>query len=186
METVLGSLLKAVGTLIHIGIMIYIWCIVIRAILSWVSPDPYNPAVRFLHRITDPVFFRVRQLIPLDLGGIDFSPIVLIFGLYFIDEVSLNFFNGLSASLLGYQSFQATHIFAYFFKALAGITHSILWILMILVIGRAILTFVNPDPYNPIVRFIYLSTEPSLHFFRSRLPMEYGEFDFTPLILQYF
>ncbi|MBF0452519.1 MAG: YggT family protein [Candidatus Magnetomorum sp.] len=54
---------------------------------------------------------------------------------------------------------------------------------MILVIGRAILTFVNPDPYNPIVRFIYLSTEPSLHFFRSRLPMEYGEFDFTPLIL---
>jgi len=183
METVIGSLLKALGSLIHIGIMIYIWCIIIRAIISWVNPDPYNPAVQFLYRITDPVFLRIRQLIPLDFGGIDFSPIILIFGLYFIDEVTLSFFNGLSASLLGYQSFHATHMFAYLLKAIAGIAHSILWIFMILVIGRAILSFVNPDPYNPIVRFIYQATDSSIFFFRSRFPMEYGDFDFTPLVL---
>ncbi|KPA12911.1 Protein of unknown function YGGT [Candidatus Magnetomorum sp. HK-1] len=183
MESIIGSLIKAIGSLIHIGLMIYIWCIIIRAIISWVNPDPYNPAVRFLYQITDPVFFRIRQWIPMDFGGIDFSPIILIFGLYFIDDVSLNFFQGLSASLLGHQAFHGTHIFAYFLKALAGVTHSILWILMILVIGRAILSFVNPDPYNPIVRFIYQATDPAINFFRSRLPLEYAEFDFSPLIL---
>jgi YggT family protein len=183
METVLGSLLKAVGAFIHIGIMIYIWCIIIRAIISWINPDPYNPAVQFLYKITDPIFYRIRQLIPLDFGGIDFSPIILIFGLYFIDELTLSFFNGLSASLLGYQTFHASHVFAYFIKALAGIAHSILWILIILMIGRAIISFVNPDLYNPIVQFIYRATDPFLSFFQKRFPMEYGDFDFSPLVV---
>jgi Predicted integral membrane protein len=164
MESLIGGLLKAVGSLIHIGIMIYIWCIIIRAIISWVNPDPYNPAVRFLYQITDPVFFRIRQWLPLNIGGIDFSPIVLIFGLYFIDDVCSNLFDGLSAALLGHQTFHGTHIFAYLLKALAGVSHSIIWILMILIIGRIILSFVNPDPYNMIVQFIYKATDPPIYF----------------------
>jgi len=183
METIIGSLLKAVGTFIHIGLMIYMWCIIIRAIISWLSPDPHNPAVQLLYKITDPVFNRVRQLIPLDFGGLDFSPIIVIFIIFFIDEVSMNLFTGLSASLMGHQAFHGTHVFAYLLKAIAGIVHSILWILMILVVGRAILSFINPDPYNPIVQFICKVTDPSMDFLRSRLPLEYGDMDLSPMVL---
>jgi len=183
MESIIGGLLKAIATFIHIGLMIYIWCIIIRAIISWLSPDPYNPAVRFLYKITDPVFYRVRQLLPLDFGGIDFSPIILIFAIYFIDELTMSIFGGMAASLMGHQAFKGTHVFAYLLQAIAGIMHSILWILMILIIIRAIMSFVNPDPYNPIVQFVYRATDPCLDFFRSRLPLQYEDFDLSPLFV---
>jgi YggT family protein len=49
-----------------------------RAIISWVNPDPYNPIVRFLHNATDPVFDRIRRVLPLQFGGIDFTPIFVL------------------------------------------------------------------------------------------------------------
>lgn len=66
---------------------VYIYIVVARAIISWVNPDPYNPIVRFLHNATDPVLYRIRKLIPLQFGGIDFTPIVFLFGLFFIQRV---------------------------------------------------------------------------------------------------
>jgi len=183
METIIGSLLRTLGTFIHIGLMIYMWCIIIRAIISWLSPDPYLPAVQFLYRITDPVYDRVRQLIPLNFGGIDFSPIFIIFMIQFIDLLTIKVLDGISSSLMGYHAFHGTHVFAYLFYAIAGISESIIWILMFLFIARAIISFINPDPYNPIVQFIYRATEPSLNYFRSRLPLEYEDFDLSPLLV---
>lgn len=66
---------------------VYIYIVVARAIISWVNPDPYNPIVRFLHNATDPVLYRIRKLIPLQFGGIDFTPILFLFGLFFIQRV---------------------------------------------------------------------------------------------------
>jgi YggT family protein len=183
METIIGSLLRALATFIHLGLMIYLWCIIIRAVLSWLNPDPYHPAVQFLYRITDPVFNRVRQLIPLDFGGIDFSPIIIIFVIYTVDELTVNIVGGLAASLMGHQAFHGTQIFAYLLSALAGISHSILWIMIIIFIGKTIISFFNADPYNPIVHFIDKATDPTLNYFRSRLPLNYGDFDLTPLFV---
>ncbi len=72
---------------------------------------------------------------------------------------------------------------ANFIKALAQVLDIVLGIYMWLIIGRAILSWVNPDPYNPIVRFLYNVTEPVLVFFRRKFPLVYGGLDLAPLIV---
>jgi YggT family protein len=47
-------------------------------VISWVNPDPYNPIVRFLYNATEPVFSRIRRILPLQFGGMDFTPIALL------------------------------------------------------------------------------------------------------------
>jgi YggT family protein len=74
----------ALARLVDLAFNIYIFIVVARALVSWVSPDPYNPIVRFLHNATDPVLFRVRRLLPFSAGAIDFSPMILIFVLYLV------------------------------------------------------------------------------------------------------
>ena len=61
----------------------YMWIIIGRALISWVNPDPYNPIVKFLREVTDPVLYRIRRLIPLTAGSIDFSPMILIAAIIF-------------------------------------------------------------------------------------------------------
>ncbi|HLC18334.1 MAG TPA: YggT family protein [Thermodesulfobacteriota bacterium] len=80
---VLANLLQAVAQILDIGLTIYMWVIIVRALISWVNPDPYNPVVRFLYQATEPVLYRIRRVIPF-LGGLDVSPIVAIFAIYFI------------------------------------------------------------------------------------------------------
>ncbi|MDO3380169.1 YggT family protein [Geoalkalibacter halelectricus] len=80
----LATLLLAVVRILSLAIQIYIYVVIARAIVSWVSPDPYNPIVRFLYNVTDPPLDRIRRVLPLQFGGLDLSPIALIFGLYFI------------------------------------------------------------------------------------------------------
>jgi YggT family protein len=60
--------------------------VIARAILSWVSPDPYNPIVRFLYNVTEPVLYKIRRILPFDLGGIDISPMILILIILFLDQ----------------------------------------------------------------------------------------------------
>ena len=58
---------------------IYIWLIIAAAVISWVAPNPYNPVVRLLHRVTEPVLVPIRQLLPpWKTFGLDFSPIIII------------------------------------------------------------------------------------------------------------
>jgi len=74
---VIGNLLKAVAVVLQYVLHFYMWIVVARAVLSWVNPDPYNPIVRFIHNVTEPVLYRIRTKLPLDFGGIDFSPIIV-------------------------------------------------------------------------------------------------------------
>jgi len=71
-------LINAVFQVLHAILSIYFWIVIGRALLSWVNPDPYNPIVRFLHNATEPVFVRFRRILPLQFGGIDFTPIALL------------------------------------------------------------------------------------------------------------
>jgi YggT family protein len=83
---VLGNFIAAVARIIDIALTIYMWIIIIRAVLSWVNPDPYNPIVRMLYRVTEPVMALVRRWIPLQGLGIDFSPIVILLAIVFLQN----------------------------------------------------------------------------------------------------
>lgn len=73
-----------------IGVL-YIWIIIIASFLSFVRPDPYNPIVQVLTRLTEPVFAFIRKKLPfVVMGGIDLSPLIIIFGLQFVDIIIRN------------------------------------------------------------------------------------------------
>ena len=87
---ILGNFLSATAKILEIVLQLYMWIIIIRALLSWVNPDPYNPIVQFLNSITEPVLYRVRQLIPMSGMGIDFSPIIVILAIIFLQAFLVN------------------------------------------------------------------------------------------------
>jgi YggT family protein len=80
----ISNFLFALAKLVEILLGVYMWIVIGRAILSWVNPDPYNPIVRFLHDVTEPVLSRIRRMLPAIGGGIDFSPMILILAIYFL------------------------------------------------------------------------------------------------------
>jgi len=84
----MSALIYAIAQLIHSVISLYIWVIIIAAVLSFVQPDPRNPIVDVLNRLTQPAFSFVRRKFPFVVfSGIDLSPIVIIFALQFIDTL---------------------------------------------------------------------------------------------------
>jgi len=80
---ILANLLDALAVVISYLLTIYMWIIIIRALISWVNPDPYNPIVRFLYQITEPVLYPIRRRLPF-MGGIDLSPIVVLLIIVFL------------------------------------------------------------------------------------------------------
>jgi YggT family protein len=81
---VMGNLIVALAKIVDIILTLYVWIIIAQAVISWVNPDPYNPIVRFLYRVTEPVLGPVRRWLPLRGMGIDFSPMVVILVIYFL------------------------------------------------------------------------------------------------------
>ncbi len=80
------NLIVALATVVDYALWAYMWAFIIRAVLSWVSPDPYNPIVRALYAITEPVLSQLRRRLPLFAGSIDFSPIVAILLIVFLQR----------------------------------------------------------------------------------------------------
>jgi YggT family protein len=80
---VIGNFLGALAQVLDVILNIYMWIIIIDALLSWVNPDPYNPVVRFLHAATEPVLRPIRRLVSFRIG-IDVSPIIAILGIMFL------------------------------------------------------------------------------------------------------
>jgi len=81
---VFANFLGAIASILDIVLSLYMWIIIIRAIISWVNPDPYNPIVRVLVSVTEPVLYQIRRRLPFAMGGIDFSPIIVILAIIFI------------------------------------------------------------------------------------------------------
>jgi YggT family protein len=83
---VFSNLIIALAKIIDIILTLYMWVIIFRAVISWVNPDPYNKIVIILYRITEPVLRLVRRLLPrfLSATGIDFSPIIVILAIIFL------------------------------------------------------------------------------------------------------
>ena len=68
---------------------LYIWVVIIAVVMAWIEPNPYNPIVRFIYSITEPLFDWVREHLPVALGGLDLSPIVVFFVIGLIRQVLL-------------------------------------------------------------------------------------------------
>jgi YggT family protein len=77
----LGLVIVQLGGLITSLINIYIWVVIIAALLSFVNPDPYNPIVQFLRKVTDPAYKLVRRYIRTNINGIDLAPLVIVIAL---------------------------------------------------------------------------------------------------------
>lgn len=96
-----GNLIIAIANVLNIILDIYKWIIIIAALISWVNPDPYNPIVRFLYSVTEPVLRPVRRLIGYRLGPIDISPIIIILLIIFIQKFLISSLMELGYKLKG-------------------------------------------------------------------------------------
>jgi YggT family protein len=97
---IIGYFLMAVAKVVDIVLFFFMWIVVARAVLSWVNPDPFNPIVRFIHSVTEPVLYRIRTRIPVSYGGIDFSPIIVFLCIIFLRTFAVSSLLRLSQSLL--------------------------------------------------------------------------------------
>jgi len=79
---ILGNFCIALANVLDIVLNILYWLILIRALISWVNPDPYNPIVQLLHRTTEPILYPVRRLLP--PMAVDISPIVVFLAIMFL------------------------------------------------------------------------------------------------------
>jgi YggT family protein len=84
---VIGDVLVGVGQVLNMLLEIYMWIVIVRAVLSWVRPDPYNPIVRFIYGLVDPVTYRLSRILPTRLGMIDVSAMILIVAIYLMKLV---------------------------------------------------------------------------------------------------
>lgn len=79
-----ANFITALAQVTGMALDFYMWVMIIRALISWVNPDPYNPIVQFLYKVTEPVLHPIRRLIPAYNIGIDLSPLVVILVIVFL------------------------------------------------------------------------------------------------------
>ncbi len=87
---VFGNVILRIAKVLDIVLNIYMWIIIIRALISWVNPDPYNAIVQILTRVTEPVLRPIRKLVPPYKVGIDFSPLIAILIIIFLQYAVIN------------------------------------------------------------------------------------------------
>jgi len=80
---VISTLIMAIANILNMIIGLYIWIVIISALITWVRPDPYNPIVQILYKLTEPVYALLRRYIPTNIQGFDIAPLILILGLQF-------------------------------------------------------------------------------------------------------
>jgi YggT family protein len=79
-----GYFITAVAHIVDYLLLLYMWVVIIRALLSWVRPDPHNPIVRFINGLVDPVSYRISRIIPTRIGLVDISPFILLLVIIFL------------------------------------------------------------------------------------------------------
>lgn len=173
---ILGSL----GVLLDFALGIYTWMILIRILLSWVNPDPYNPIVQFLVRATEPVLEPLRRAIP-PLAGLDLSPVVALMGITLLQRLILSITRGGMG-----EGGLATLL-----VEVMGLLHLLLTLFLLLFLVRgglhihSWLAFRGGRPFrinlsNPLIRFVFQATEPMIRSLRQWVPTFSG-LDITPL-----
>lgn len=96
---VLGYFLQALAGILDIVLTLAMIVVIARAVLSWVSPDPYNPVVRIVNQLSEPMLFPIRRRVPY-FSGIDFSPIIVLLIIYFLNEFLVNSLYRIAAPMI--------------------------------------------------------------------------------------
>jgi YggT family protein len=175
------GILGSVATIVEIVLGTYVWLIVIRVLLSWVNPDPYNPIVQLLVRFTDPVLVPLRRIIP-SIGGIDLSPIVALFGIQMLQRFLVALLRG------GMGGGGGSALFA----EILGVVHLLGTFYLLVLFTRAGFhvyswyTFRNGkrsglDLRHPLTIFIFQATEPAVQPLRRFIPTV-ARLDISPLV----
>lgn len=94
-----ANFISAFATVLDMILQFYMWVIIARAVLSWVNPDPYNPIVQFLYKVTEPVLYPIRMRMGRYSSGIDLSPMILILLIIFLKQFLVGSLVGLSHRL---------------------------------------------------------------------------------------
>jgi len=170
-----NTFLDTLGLLIYYGTVVYVFIIVLRVLLTWINPNPYSPAMRFLSRLADPYLNRARRWFPLTLGGIDFSPLLATLILYLVGTVLGIWLRCLAQGLPFLMIVPLTAL------GLIKMLDSIAWLLLVVMTIRFIMSLVHPSPYNIIVQVIYGMTEPLLSPLRRWFPPGPRGMDWRPL-----
>ncbi|WP_428022918.1 YggT family protein [Arcobacter sp.] len=89
------ALIGSIATVVMSIIFLYKWVVIISALISWVRPDPYNPIVQMLYRLTEPAYAFIRRYIPTVFGGMDLAPMILILVLIFLETFLGRLFMGM-------------------------------------------------------------------------------------------
>jgi YggT family protein len=97
---IIGYFLLAVAKVLDIVLIAMMWIVIIRAVLSWVNPDPFNPIVRFIHNVTEPVLYPIRNKLPVNYGGMDFSPILVFIAVIFLRTFLVNSLSRIASSMI--------------------------------------------------------------------------------------
>jgi YggT family protein len=98
---VASHLVLTVARLVELILSAYWWIIIARAVLSWVNPDPFNPIVRFLYRVTEPVLRPVRQWLPTHQLGLDLSPMVVMLAIWLLEPFLIGVLQDFARSMQG-------------------------------------------------------------------------------------
>jgi YggT family protein len=96
---IVANFLFATASVLQLVLTVYLWIVIARALISWVNPDPYNPIVRFLFNATEPLLFWVRRRLPVSFGGVDFSPLLVLMAIYFLQGFLVQSLRDLAVSV---------------------------------------------------------------------------------------
>ena len=94
----IAGIASGLGSIVHSLITIYIWVLIIGTLLSWVRPDPYNPIVQVIYRLTEPAYRALRRLMPTVFNGLDLAPLILVILLQVVDVILVNVINAVVMS----------------------------------------------------------------------------------------
>ncbi|HQS66021.1 MAG TPA: YggT family protein [Sulfuricurvum sp.] len=94
----LDGIINGLGGIVHSLLTVYIWIVIIGALLTWVRPDPYNPIVQIIYRLSEPAYRLVRRMMPTVFNGLDLAPLIIIILLQVADVILVNIINALVLS----------------------------------------------------------------------------------------
>jgi YggT family protein len=155
-----------IGTLFDL----YILVLMLRFVLQQVRADFYNPVSQFIVKATNPVVIPVRRVVP-GIGGLDVATVLLVIAFIGLKAVIISALQGFGVSFIGLLLYSVQEFLT------LGIN-----LLMFAIIIQAILSWVNPDPYNPVYSILYSITAPVLRPVQRLLP-PMGGIDLSPLLV---
>ena len=96
---ILGHFFTTIAKLLHFALQVTIILFVARAVISWLQPDTRQPIVAFIYKITDPILYRIRRVVP-SIGMIDISPLIVIIVCWFLDSFLISSLADIGSNLL--------------------------------------------------------------------------------------